>query len=291
MFAQTCRLRGLAGDRAITPARFRPSRSSCPRDRASAPSARRRRTSSFGTGGSAGKVAPWTDPALYFVRSSGTGTIQMPSRAIHVPATQWWGIDRLSADNLRDSMEGIDPDSAEKAIGIFSADFADRARANLRVLDVSGDGPELRLLARLDRRRRSTSPTCATGTIRSGGRSTSSRPTSTACPSQAAGALVDALLGAAARSDAARRVHRLEPRARVRDEGAAHAGAGRAVVVPAAVRVRLLLRGQRQRHVDLPGVRRATPATVRPSQPACNLGYLRGAVATFCAQHSGIERQ
>ncbi|HZS40236.1 MAG TPA: hypothetical protein VFF06_25570 [Polyangia bacterium] len=88
----------------------------------------------FGTGGAMGKVAPWTDPSLYFVRSSGTGTIQLPSRAINVPPTAWWGLDRLSADNLRDSMEGIDPTSAEKAIGVLSSDFADRARANLRVL-------------------------------------------------------------------------------------------------------------------------------------------------------------
>jgi hypothetical protein len=88
----------------------------------------------FGNGGSAGSIAPWTDPTLYFVRSSGTGTIQLPSRAINVPPTQWWGLDRLSADNLRDSMEGIDPNSAEKAIGVLSSDFADRARANLRVL-------------------------------------------------------------------------------------------------------------------------------------------------------------
>lgn len=88
----------------------------------------------FGAGGGGGKVAPWINPALYFVRSSGTGTIQLPSRAIGVPPTAWWGIDRLSADNLRASLEGIDPTSAEQAIGVLSSDFADRARANLRVL-------------------------------------------------------------------------------------------------------------------------------------------------------------
>jgi hypothetical protein len=85
----------------------------------------------FGTGAG---LKPWTDPRLYFVRSSGTGTIQLASRAINVPAPGWWGIDRLSSDNLRDSMEGIDPNSAEKAIGVLSSDFADRARANLRML-------------------------------------------------------------------------------------------------------------------------------------------------------------
>jgi hypothetical protein len=88
----------------------------------------------FGAGGNGGTIEPWTDPSLYFVRSAGTGTMQLPSRAIGVPPNAWWGIDRLSADNLRDSLEGIDPTSAEKAIGVLSSDFADRARDNLRVL-------------------------------------------------------------------------------------------------------------------------------------------------------------
>jgi hypothetical protein len=94
----------------------------------------------FGTGGTQGAVAPWTDPRLYFVRSAGTGTIQLTSRAINVPATAWWGIDRQSSDNLRDSMEGIDPISADKAIGVLSSDFADRARANLRILAFQAAG-------------------------------------------------------------------------------------------------------------------------------------------------------
>jgi ABC-type phosphate transport system substrate-binding protein len=94
----------------------------------------------FGAGGSMGLVQPWTDPRLYFVRSSGTGTIQLTSRAINVPAAAWWGIDRLSSDNLRDSMEGIDPSAAERAIGVLSSDFADQARANLRMLAFQGAG-------------------------------------------------------------------------------------------------------------------------------------------------------
>jgi hypothetical protein len=88
----------------------------------------------FGAGGLSGRVAPWTNPQLYFVRSSGTGTIQLPSRAINVPPTQWWGIDRLSAANLLQSLEAVDPTVAEQAIGVLSSDFADRARANVREL-------------------------------------------------------------------------------------------------------------------------------------------------------------
>ena len=103
----------------------------------------------FGAGGAQGALAPWTDPRMYFVRSAGTGTIQLTSRAINVPPNAWWGIDRLSSDNLRDSMEVIDPGVAEKAIGVLSSDFADRARANLRILSFQGTGQSLRLPARL----------------------------------------------------------------------------------------------------------------------------------------------
>src|SRR5262249_54464486 len=58
----------------------------------------------FADGGNNGGVAPWTDPTQYFIRSSGTGTIQMPSRKINTMPTAWWGLDRLSASNLVDSM-------------------------------------------------------------------------------------------------------------------------------------------------------------------------------------------
>jgi hypothetical protein len=78
--------------------------------------------------------SPWIDPTYFFVRSSGTGTTQLASRAILVPPNAWWGIDRLSSDNLRDALETVEPNSAEKAIGVLSSDFADKARGSLRVL-------------------------------------------------------------------------------------------------------------------------------------------------------------
>jgi ABC-type phosphate transport system substrate-binding protein len=87
----------------------------------------------FAAGGH-GVATPWTDPTLYFVRSSGTGTIQLPSRAIEITPTAWWGLDRLSAGNLVASMEAVDPTSSEGSIGVLSNDFADRNRANLRTL-------------------------------------------------------------------------------------------------------------------------------------------------------------
>lgn len=88
----------------------------------------------FGAGGNRNQAMPWTDPRLYFIRSSGTGTVQLPSRAIGIDPGAWWGIDRLSADNLVASLEAVDPSQAEGAIGILSSDFADRNRDNLRVL-------------------------------------------------------------------------------------------------------------------------------------------------------------
>lgn len=88
----------------------------------------------FGAGGNRNQAAPWTDPRLYFIRGAGTGTVQLPSRTIAIDPGAWWGIDRLSADNLVASLEAVDPSQAEGAIGILSSDFADRNRQNLRVL-------------------------------------------------------------------------------------------------------------------------------------------------------------
>jgi hypothetical protein len=85
----------------------------------------------FGMGG----VAPWTDPSLFFIRSSGTGTQQMIGHAIQVPAGSFWGVDRGTAANVDSLMRVISDQSlAEQAIGIISADFYDSDRDNLRAL-------------------------------------------------------------------------------------------------------------------------------------------------------------
>ena len=88
----------------------------------------------FAAGANNGQALPWTNPQLYFTRSSGTGTTQMPSKAIRTDPTMWWGFDRLSAGNLVQAMEAIVPTDAEASIGILSNDFADRARGNLTTL-------------------------------------------------------------------------------------------------------------------------------------------------------------
>ena len=94
----------------------------------------------FGAGGDSGRAFPWTEPHRYFVRSSGTGTVQLPSRSINVNPSAWWGIDRLSAANLVLAMVTLNPIFVEEAIGILSSDFADRNRDNLRVLAFQQSG-------------------------------------------------------------------------------------------------------------------------------------------------------
>lgn len=101
----------------------------------------------FAAGGAQSKVSPWIDPHLYFVRSAGTGTVQLPSHAIDVSPSAWWGIDRLSAANLVASLEALDPTKAEGAIGILSSDFADKNRANIRELAFQQRGRKYAYLA------------------------------------------------------------------------------------------------------------------------------------------------
>jgi hypothetical protein len=92
------------------------------------------------TGGAAGvfDAAPWTDPTYYFIRNSGAGSTVLTSLLIDVPKTKFWGIDRLSTDNLRDSM--LASTAADQSIGILSIDYADKNRGNLRSLFLQARG-------------------------------------------------------------------------------------------------------------------------------------------------------
>jgi hypothetical protein len=98
----------------------------------------------FGNGGKSGGVGgvkdalPWTDPTYYFIRNSGSGSTVLTSQLIDVPKTKFWGIDRLSTDNLRDSM--LASTAAEQSIGILSIDYADKNRGNLRSLYLQSVG-------------------------------------------------------------------------------------------------------------------------------------------------------
>jgi len=97
----------------------------------------------FGRGGDNGVAVPWTNPSLYFIRNSNTGTQQMIGRAIGVPADQFWGVDRSSAKNV-DALLAVVTEAApaDQAIGIISSDFADGDRGNIRTLAFKATGQE-----------------------------------------------------------------------------------------------------------------------------------------------------
>ena len=96
----------------------------------------------FGRGNTDTKTVPYVNPALYFIRNSGSGTQQMIARAINVVATAWWGKDRGSSGGVRDQMEAVAPAQAGAAIGILSTDFADAERSRLRILAFQGSGQD-----------------------------------------------------------------------------------------------------------------------------------------------------
>jgi hypothetical protein len=92
----------------------------------------------FGLGGKSGGVdgekdaQPWMDPTYYFIRSGTAGSTILTALLIDVPKAKFWGIDRLSTDNLRDSL--LASTAPEESIGILSIDYADKNRGNLRSL-------------------------------------------------------------------------------------------------------------------------------------------------------------
>jgi len=92
----------------------------------------------FGRGSSDEHAMPWSDPSLYFIRNSGSGTQQMISRAVTIDAKKWWGVDRGSSGSVKNLLEAVAPASAERAIGILSTDFADPERSRLRILAYKG---------------------------------------------------------------------------------------------------------------------------------------------------------
>jgi hypothetical protein len=81
---------------------------------------------------------PWIDPAYYSIRNSGAGSTALAAELIRVPRAAFWGIDRLSTDNIRDSL--LQSAAPDQSIGILSIDYADKARGNLRVLYLQGGG-------------------------------------------------------------------------------------------------------------------------------------------------------
>jgi ABC-type phosphate transport system substrate-binding protein len=94
----------------------------------------------FGRSNNDPKSTPYSDPSLYFVRNSGSGTQQMISRAIKVDATKWWGIDRGGSTQVQTQLQAVSAALANSAVGILSTDFADTVRGKLRILAFQDTG-------------------------------------------------------------------------------------------------------------------------------------------------------
>jgi hypothetical protein len=83
-------------------------------------------------------ASPWIDPTYYFIRNGSAGSTVLTALLIDVPKTKFWGVDRLSTDNLRDSM--LASTATSQSIGILSIDYADKNRGNLRSLYLQAEG-------------------------------------------------------------------------------------------------------------------------------------------------------
>jgi hypothetical protein len=67
----------------------------------------------------------------------------MIGKAINVPPSQFWGIDRGSASAVDSELRVIaDPTTANEAIGIISADYYDADRTNLAALAFKAEGQD-----------------------------------------------------------------------------------------------------------------------------------------------------
>jgi ABC-type phosphate transport system substrate-binding protein len=94
----------------------------------------------FGRSSNDPNSMPYSDPSLYFVRNSGSGTQQMISRAIKVDATRWWGLDRGGSSQVQTQLQAVSAGLANSAVGILSTDFADTVRGKLRILAFQDSG-------------------------------------------------------------------------------------------------------------------------------------------------------
>jgi hypothetical protein len=83
-------------------------------------------------------AAPWTDPTNYAIRNASAASTVLTGLLADVPALGFWGIDRLSTDNVRDTL--LASTATDASIGILSMDYNDRNRGNLRALYLQSKG-------------------------------------------------------------------------------------------------------------------------------------------------------
>jgi len=79
-------------------------------------------------------AAPWIDASAYAIRNDKAASTVLAGLLAEVPRTKFWGIDRLSTDNLRDTLLAATSSAASSSIGILSIDYNDKNRNNLRAL-------------------------------------------------------------------------------------------------------------------------------------------------------------
>lgn len=96
----------------------------------------------FGNGGmppGMKPAAPWTDYNQYYIRSNTAGSTVLSALVFGLDKSMnFWGIDRASTDNLKDSL--LASTNAEAALGILSIDFYDQNRADLKALYLKSTG-------------------------------------------------------------------------------------------------------------------------------------------------------
>lgn len=88
------------------------------------------------------KAAPWTDPALFFVRNASSGTQQMIARAIGIEANAWWGKNAGGTSGVVSGLQSVVPSLASSVIGILSTDALknEETRRNIRILAFQDKG-------------------------------------------------------------------------------------------------------------------------------------------------------
>lgn len=99
----------------------------------------------FGLGGKAPPASglldpPWNDRANFSIRNSGAASTVLTALLTEVPKSKFWGVDRLSTDNLRDTLLTAPKAAVNSSIGILSVDYNDKNRGNLRALYLQARG-------------------------------------------------------------------------------------------------------------------------------------------------------
>lgn len=82
--------------------------------------------------GTAGKVEPWTDESLFFIRTPTKSTLLTTAAAIGVPGAKWKGV---MYDKSSEVLNGVATSpSPEKTIGILGAEIYDATRDKVKTL-------------------------------------------------------------------------------------------------------------------------------------------------------------